>query len=465
MFETISKKFQDISRKLFSPAHLTEKNIEQGLQEIRTALLDADVNYKVAKDFIDKIKAKAIGIEVLKSISPAQQIVKIVFDELKDLMGPVDHTIRSADSSMTIIMMVGLQGSGKTTTCAKFARYLREKQSFKPLLVAADIQRPAAIEQLTILGQSLEIPVFSNPALTPPKICQEAVRHAKEKGYNLIILDTAGRLHIDEELMKEVSAIKSLVKPDNIFLVTDAMTGQDAVNSAQEFNARLDIDGVILTKLDGDSRGGAALSIKAVTGKPIKFIGIGEKLDRLEEFHPERMASRILGMGDVVSLVEKAQAVINEEDAMEMQQKFLEASFTLQDFLNQFQMIKKMGNIQDLLGMLPGGLGAQFQNMPVQDKEFAKVEAIISSMTIAEREDPDILDGRRRIRVAKGSGTSIEQVNHLLKQFREMRNMMRNLSSGRMGGMLGNMLGKIPGIGEFLQPQHSSAQKNKKRRS
>ncbi|NUM35055.1 MAG: signal recognition particle protein [Candidatus Brocadiae bacterium] len=463
MFETISKKFQEVTRKLFSPAHLTEKNIEQGLQEIRTALLDADVNYKVAKDFIDKIKTKAVGVEVLKSISPAQQIVKIVYDELKDLMGPVDHSIHTSTGSVTVIMMVGLQGSGKTTTCAKFARYLREKHSYKPLLVAADIQRPAAIEQLTILGQSLEIPVFSNPALTPPKICQESLRYAKEKGNDLVILDTAGRLHIDEELMKEVGYIKALAKPDNIFLVTDAMTGQDAVNSAQEFNARLDIDGVILTKLDGDARGGAALSIKAVTGKPIKFIGVGEKLDKLEEFHPERMASRILGMGDVVSLVEKAQAVINEEEALEMQQKLLDASFTLQDFLNQFQMIKKMGNIQDLLGMLPGGLGVQFQNMPIQDKEFAKVEAIISSMTLEERKNPDVLDGRRRIRVAKGSGTSIEQVNHLLKQFREMRNMMRNLGSGRMGGMLGSMLGKIPGMGEFLNPHNSSAQNQKRR--
>lgn len=461
MFDTISKKFQDVTRRLFSPAHLTEKNIEAGLQEIRLALLDADVNYKVVKGFIERIKEKAVGVEVLKSVSPAQQIVKIVFDELKDLMGPVDHSIRiSAKGGPTVILMAGLQGSGKTTTCAKLAKYLAEKHGHKPLLVAADIQRPAAIEQLTILGETLGFPVFSNPKLSPPKICKESLAYAKEKLCDVVILDTAGRLHIDEDLMKEVKSIANQVSPENIFLVCDAMTGQDAVNSAQEFNTRLNLDGIILTKLDGDARGGAALSIKAVTGKPIRFIGVGEKLDRLEEFHPERMASRILGMGDVVSLVEKAEAVMDEEKAQEMQEKMLSASFTFQDFLEQFQMIKKMGSLQDILGMLPGGLGGQFQNMQIKDKDISHVEGIIYSMTPEERENPELMDGRRRMRIAKGSGTSIEEVNHLLKQFREMRNMMRNLNLGKMGGMLG----KIPGLGGMLPPRRSSAQKKKKGR-
>ncbi len=442
MFENLSKKFHNITRRLFSPSSLTEKNIEQGLQEIRTALLEADVNYNVAKNFIESVKNKAIGEAVLKSVTPAQQIVKIVSDELTDLMGPVDHAIRRSEIGPTVIMMVGLQGSGKTTTCGKLARYFREKHGARPLLVAADIQRPAAIEQLKILGQSLEIPVYENPKGKPPQICQESLSFAQKNNCDMIILDTAGRLHIDEELMNELESIRSKVHPHNIFFVCDAMIGQDAVNSAREFNKRLEIDGVILTKLDGDARGGAALSIKAITGKTIKFIGVGEKLDRLEEFYPDRMASRILGMGDVVSLVEKAQEFIDEEKAEEMQKKILEATFTLEDFIQQFQMIKKMGSIQDLLGMLPGGLGAQLQDMPIDEKEIAHVEAIIYSMTPDERQNPDVIDGKRRNRIAKGSGTTVPQVNHLIKQFREMRNMMKNM--GKMGGMLSRLM---PGFG------------------
>lgn len=441
MFETLSQKFRDITRKLFSPAQLTSKNIEQGLQEIRNALLEADVNYNVVKNFIEVIKVKAVGESVLRSVTPAQQIVKIVSDELTQLMGPEDSSIHKAETGPTIIMMVGLQGSGKTTTSAKLARYLREKHQAHPLLVAADIQRPAAIEQLKILGESLEIPVYENSKAKPPQICLEAISFAQKNKCDVIILDTAGRLHIDENLMAELEAIRSNVKPQNIFFVCDAMTGQDAVNSAQAFNKRLEIDGVILTKLDGDARGGAALSIKAITGKIIKFVGIGEKLDRLEEFHPDRMASRILGMGDVVSLVEKAQEFITEEKAQEMQEKILSASFTLEDFIQQFQMIKKMGSFQDVLGMLPG-IGAQLQNVPINEKEITHVEAIIYSMTPFERQNPELIDGQRRTRISKGSGTTIQDVNQLLKQFREMRNMMRNM--GKMGGLLSQFM---PGFG------------------
>lgn len=441
MFENLSQKFRDITRKLFSPAQLTAKNIEQGLLEIRNALLEADVNYNVVKDFIETIKVKAVGESVLRSVTPAQQIVKIVSDELTQLMGPEDSSIRRAEIGPTIIMMVGLQGSGKTTTCGKLARYLRDKHQVRPLLVAADTQRPAAIEQLKILGESLEIPVYENSKAKPPQICQESIPFAQKNQCDVVILDTAGRLHIDENLMDELESIRSKVRPQNIFFVCDAMTGQDAVNSAQEFNKRLEIDGVILTKLDGDARGGAALSIKAITGKVIKFVGVGEKLDRLEEFHPDRMASRILGMGDVVSLVEKAQEFITEEQAQEMQQKLLDASFTLEDFIQQFQMIKKMGSFQDVLGMLPG-IGAQLQNIPIDERDIAHVEAIIYSMTPYERQNPEMLDGQRRTRVAKGSGTTIQDVNQLLKQFREMRNMMRNM--GKMGGLLGRFM---PGLG------------------
>ncbi|HNZ65853.1 MAG: signal recognition particle protein [Planctomycetes bacterium] len=448
MFESISNKFQSISRRLFSPGQLTEKNIQQGLQEIKTALLEADVNYNVVKNFIENIKEKAVGEEVLKSVSPAQQVIKIVSDELEKLMGPVEHSITiSKNRHTTVIMMIGLQGSGKTTSCAKLARYLQDKHGHKPLLVAADTQRPAAIEQLKILGESLEIPVFSQANATPPKICESAVAHAIKTGRDITILDTAGRLHVDEVLMEELHQIQKLSKPDNIFLVCDAMTGQDAVHSAQEFNNRLDIDGVILTKLDGDARGGAALSIKAVTGKPIKFVGTGEKTDRLEEFHPDRMASRILGMGDVVSLVEKAEKFINEEKAQELEQKFLEASFTLEDFLEQFHTIKKMGSFQELLGMLPGGLGTQLQNLPIEDKQINKVEAIIYSMTPEERQYPERIDGRRRARISKGSGTTIQDVNFLLRQFREMRNMMQNL------GKMSSMMGMIPGMGGVFNPK------------
>lgn len=441
MFDAISQKFQDIRRRLFSSGYLTEKNIQDGLQDIRTALLEADVNYKVVQDFIETVKQKAIGEEVIKSISPGQQIVKIVSDELTALMGPTDTTIRFAEKKATVIMMAGLQGSGKTTTCAKLAKYLQEK-GHKTLLVAADIQRPAAVEQLKILGEAIGVPVFADSKMSPPQICQNALPFAEKQGCDVVILDTAGRLHIDQALMDELRTIQKKVAPHNIFLVCDSMTGQDAVNSAKEFNTQLEFDGVILTKLDGDARGGAALSIRAVTGKPIKFIGVGEKLERLEEFHPDRMASRILGMGDVVSLVERAESFISQEKAEKMQQKILEASFSLEDFLDQLQMLKKMGSFQDLLGMLPGELGSQLKGAEVDEKQIAHVEAIIYSMTHEERQNPETIDGRRRARIAKGSGTNVQEVNMLIKQFREMRNMMRDL--GKMGGMLGKFM---PGFG------------------
>ena len=456
MFETLSQRFQDI-RRFFSRGYLTDKNIEEGLREIRTALLEADVNFKVVKSFIARVKDKAIGEEIIKSVSPGQQIVKIVSDELTALMGPVDHSINLNPKPPSIIMMAGLQGCGKTTTCAKLAKYFIEK-GHKPMLVAADLQRPAAIEQLEVLGETLGVPVFTQPNLSPPQVCKEAIPYAKKKNRDIVILDTAGRLHVDKELMDELRAIQKRLKPDNIFLVCDAMTGQDAVNSAKEFNDQLALDGVILTKLDGDARGGAALSIKAVTGKPIKFVGLGEKLDRLEEFHADRMASRILGMGDVVSLVEKAEKLIDEEKAEEMQQKILEATFSLEDFLDQLQTIRKMGSLRDIMGMLPGGLGTQFQNAEIDESGLSHIEAIIYSMTPQERQMPDIIDGKRRNRIAKGSGRTIQEVNQLLRQFREMRNMMKNL--GQMGGMLGKL---VPGFGGgAMRRRRAEAKKRKK---
>lgn len=459
MFDSLARKFQEIRRKIFAPGYLTEKNIDEGLQEIRNALLEADANYRIVEEFIERVKQKAVGEKVLKSIAPGQQIVKIVSDELVALMGPTDTEIRTAPKSPTIIMMVGLQGSGKTTTCAKLANYLKGKEH-RPLLVAADMQRPAAVEQLHILGESISVPVFSEAKLSPKDICKKSISFAAKNNCDTVIVDTAGRLHIDEQLMAELRAIQKQLKPQNVFLVTDAMTGQDAVNSAREFDAQLGLDGVILTKLDGDARGGAALSIRAVTGKPIKFIGVGEKMDRIEEFHPDRMASRILGMGDVVTLVEKVQETIEEEKAAEMQQKLLDATFSLEDFLDQLQAIKKMGSLQELLGMLPGGLGTQFQNMNVDEKQFVQVEAMIYSMTPEERQDPEILDGRRRNRVARGSGTTIQDVNMLLRQFREMRKLMRNM--GKFNSMMGNM---FPGMGLGIGKSHSHASHTKKRKS
>ncbi|MBI4833845.1 MAG: signal recognition particle protein [Planctomycetes bacterium] len=441
MFESITEKLQATFRKLTGRGKLTEKNIQDGMREVRMALLEADVNYKVAKDFIDAVTKRAVGQEVIQSISPGQQIVKIVYDEMARLMGPPDYSINFNPAGPTIIMMAGLQGSGKTTTCAKLAQYLVKKGK-TPLLVAADIQRPAAIEQIKTLGAQLKLPVYSEPGGFPPKLCEKAVNTARETNRDTVIVDTAGRLHIDKELMDELKQIAVRIKPNNIFLVSDAMTGQDAVKSAAEFDKQLSLNGIILTKLDGDARGGAALSVKAVTGKPIKFVGIGEKMDNFEEFHPDRMASRILGMGDIVTLVEKAQANVDMERAKELEEKIRKQELTLQDFLDQLQQIKKMGPLKDLLAMIPGMGGAVNQ---IDDKEMKRVEAIVQSMTKEERNNPEIISGSRRARIARGSGTSVAQVNSLLKQFREMQKMMKDMGNA---GKMGKLMGRFKGLGK-----------------
>ena len=381
----------------------------------------------MVKDFIQRVTERAVGEEVVRSVTPGQQIVKIVQDEMENLMGPVDSNIPFLDGGATIIMLVGLQGSGKTTTSGKLANMIMSKGR-KPMLVAADVQRPAAIEQLKILGKQLNIPVYSEKGINPVKICKGAVKFAKAGNHDVIILDTAGRLHVDEELMLELKEIKGKIKPTQIFFVCDSMTGQDAVNSAKEFDSQLDFDGVILTKLDGDARGGAALSVKAVTGKPIKFVGMGEKLDKLEEFHPDRMASKILGMGDVVSLVEKAQKVIDVEEAEKLEKKLRENALTLDDFLGQLQQVKKMGPLKDIIGMIPG-MGKKMEGVNVDEDQLKKVEAIIRSMTLEERMRPEIVEGSRRHRIANGSGTKANDVSQLQKQFKQMKKMFRQFGS------------------------------------
>lgn len=425
MFESITGNFETIFNKMRGRGRLTEQNINDGLREVRVALLEADTNYKVVKEFIKNVTAKAVGEEVLKSVTPGQQIVKIVQTEMTNLMGPGDSTIKYVDGDITVIMLAGLQGSGKTTTAGKLANMILSKGK-SPLLVAADVKRPAAIEQLKIIGKQLNIPVYSEKGSNPLKVCKWALKRAFLDKHNVVILDTAGRLHVDEELMLELIQIKEKVKPTQIFFVCDSMTGQDAVNSAKEFNSNLNFDGVILTKLDGDTRGGAALSIKAVTGKPIKFVGVGEKLDKLEEFHPDRMASRILGMGDVVSLVEKAQQVIDEKEALKLEKKIKDNTLTLEDFLSQLQQVKKMGPMKDILGMIPG-VGKKMKGMDVDENHLKRVEAVIRSMTLEERMNPDKIEGSRRHRISRGSGTSSQDVSQLLKQFKQMKKMFRTL--------------------------------------
>lgn len=437
MFESITESLQSVFRKFGIGAHLSEGSIRDGLREVRTALLSADVNYKVAKDFIDRVTEKAVGQDVIKSVRPQQQIVKIVYDELVQLIGPADSTLSFSQKGPTIFMMVGLQGGGKTTSCAKLASLLRRRGK-SPLLVAADVRRPAAVEQLKILSQELQIPFFSEATANPVSICERSVTFASENGADAVILDTQGRLHIDEELMAELRRISDRVRPQEILFVADAMTGQDAVNSAREFNEQLEITGVILTKLDGDTKGGAALSIRAVTGKPIKFVGVGEKLDKFEEFHPDRMASRILGMGDIVTLVEKAQEAVSEEEARKLEEKILKERFTLGDFLSQLQQIKKMGSLKDILSMIPG-LGAHLKGIEVDDSEIVRIESIVQSMTVEERNFPEVIDGSRRLRIARGCGRSVREVNDLLKQFEAMREMMHDFKKkgffGRMAGL------------------------------
>ncbi|MCE4564636.1 signal recognition particle protein [Maribellus sp. CM-23] len=430
MFENLSDRLERSFKMLKGEGKITEINVAETLKDIRRALLDADVNFKIAKKFTDDVKEKALGQEVLTAVKPGQLMVKIVKDELASLMGGTFTDIE-LKGKPAVILMSGLQGSGKTTFSGKLANMLKKKKGRHPMLVAGDVYRPAAIEQLKVLGEQIGVPVYTEEGnMDPVKIAKAAIQEAKAKGYDVVIVDTAGRLAVDEEMMKEIAAIKAAVNPDEILFVVDSMTGQDAVNTAKEFNDRLDFDGVVLTKLDGDTRGGAALSIRAVVEKPIKFVGTGEKLEALDVFHPDRMADRILGMGDIVSLVEKAQEQFDEEEAQRLQKKLAKNTFNFNDFLKQIAQIKKMGSLKDVVGMIPG-MGKAIKNMDIDDDAFKHIEAIIYSMTAEERENPAIINGGRRKRIANGSGTDIQEVNRLLKQFDETRKMMRMVSQGK----------------------------------
>lgn len=442
MFDNLTDRLEDAFKKLKGQGRITDVNIATTVKEIRRALVDADVNYKIAKEFTDKVKDKALGEKVIKAVSPGQLMVKIVQDELAELMGGESADFNTKGEP-AIVLLSGLQGSGKTTFAAKLANYLKTKKSKQVLLVACDVYRPAAIDQLHVLGEQIGVEVFSDKENKDAvAIAKQGIAHAKGKGYNQVIIDTAGRLAVDETLMKEIAAIKQAVKPQETLFVVDAMTGQDAVNTASAFNERLDYEGVVLTKLDGDTRGGAALSIKYTVGKPIKFVSRGEKMDTLDIFYPERMAQRILGMGDVVSLVEKAQEQYDEEKARKLQKKISKNKFDFNDFLDQLSQIRKMGNIKDLLGMIPG-MGKQIRDLDIDDAQFSKIEAIILSMTPQERENPDLLSGSRRKRLAKGSGNTITEVNQFIKQFDQMRKMMKQMT--KMGGMANAMRG-MPGL-------------------
>ena len=441
MFDNLSDRLNAVFKKLKGHGKLTEKNVEEGLKEVRMALLEADVHYKVVKKFVGDIRKRALGQEVMASLTPGQQVIKIVDQELTKLMGGRLEDLKLSGSHPISIMLVGLQGSGKTTTTGKLAVYLR-KNGRKPYLVPADIYRPAAIDQLNKLGDQLTVPVFpSNQEMDPVKICQEARTAAHRELCDTLLIDTAGRLHIDEELMTELCRIKDAVKPSDILLVADAMTGQDAVNIAESFNNTLDIGGVILTKMDGDARGGAALSIKSITDKPIKFIGVGEKLSDLEPFHPDRMSSRILGMGDVLTMIEKAQAVIDEKEAVKLEKRLRKNEFTLEDFRDQMVQIRKMGSMSELINMIPGmGKNKHLKNLDVDENEFIKIEAIINSMTPQERRQHTLIKGSRRKRIAKGSGTSVQDINNLLKNYTQVVKMMKKINKGGMRGIGQGML-------------------------
>ncbi|MEH6939404.1 signal recognition particle protein [Bacillus sp. JJ664] len=444
-FEGLADRLQKTLQRVRGKGKVTEADVKEMMREVRLALLEADVNFKVVKDFVKRVSERAIGQEVLQSLTPGQHVVKVVQEELTALMGGEQSKIAVSNRPPTVIMMVGLQGAGKTTTTGKLANLLRKKYNRNPLLVAADIYRPAAIKQLQTLGKQLDMPVFSlGDQVSPVEIAKQAIQHAKDEHLDYVLIDTAGRLHIDEGLMEELEKIKELSKPDEIFLVVDAMTGQDAVNVAQSFNDQLGLTGAILTKLDGDTRGGAALSIRAVTNTPIKFVGLGEKLDAFEPFHPERMASRILGMGDVLTLIEKAQENVDQEKAKELEQKLRNASFTLDDFLDQLSQVKKMGPLGDILKMMPGANKIKGLNdLQIDDKQIAHVEAIIQSMTKQEKIQPDIINSSRRKRIAKGSGRPVQEINRLLKQFEEMKKMMKMMGGAQKGKKKGF---KFPGL-------------------
>lgn len=442
MFENLSERLERSFKLLKGEGKISEINVAETLKDVRKALLDADVNYKVAKQFTDQVKQKALGMNVLNALKPGQLLVKIVHDELAELMGGKATEI-DLSGNPTVILIAGLQGSGKTTFSGKLANYLKSKKGRQPLLVAGDVYRPAAIDQLKVLGQQIGVPVFTvEGSKDPVAIAKDAIKHAKSNGNNVVIIDTAGRLAIDEAMMKEVAAIKKAVSPQEILFVVDSMTGQDAVNTAKEFNDRLNFNGVVLSKLDGDTRGGAALSIRSVVDKPIKFVSMGEKMEALDVFHPERMADRILGMGDIVSLVERAQEQYDADEARKLHKKIVKDQFNFNDFLSQIAQIKKMGNLKELAGMIPG-MGKVLKDIDIDDNAFKGVEAIIQSMTPYERENPTVLNGSRRKRLADGSGTSIQEVNRLIKQFDDMRKMMKMVSGGG-GKNLSRMMGSMP---------------------
>ncbi len=442
MFENLSDRLERSFKLLKGEGRITELNVAETLKDVRRALLDADVNYKTAKQFIDNVKQETTGQKVLNAVKPDQMIIKIIHDELATLMGGESVDI-NLQGSPAVILIAGLQGSGKTTFSGKLASLIKNKRSKSPLLVAGDVYRPAAITQLQVLGEQVGVPVYAEEENKEPvKIAKAAIKHAKDKGYDVVIIDTAGRLAIDEQMMNEITAVKKAVNPSEILFVVDSMTGQDAVNTAKEFNERLNFDGVVLTKLDGDTRGGAALSIRSVVDKPIKYVGTGEKLDALDVFHPSRMADRILGMGDIVSLVEKAQEQFDEEEARKLQKKIAKNQFNFDDFLKQISQIKKMGNLKDLASMIPG-MGKMMKNMDFDDDAFKGIEAIIHSMTPEERNNPSVINGSRRKRIAKGSGSTIQDINRLMKQFEDTRKVMRMMTKGggkkKMAQMMGNM--------------------------
>ena len=440
-FEGLTEKLNATFKRLRGKGRLSENDVREAMREVRLALLEADVSYKVVKEFVSTVTERAIGSDVLDSLTPAQQVIKIVNEELTRLMGGASAKISMANNGPTVVMMVGLQGAGKTTTTAKLAGLLRRQLSKRPLLAACDVYRPAAIEQLKVVGSQLELPVFEQGQGDPVEIAQNAIRHARDYGSDMVFLDTAGRLHVDETLMDELKRMKAAVHPNEILLVVDAMTGQDAVNAASAFDEALGIDGVILTKLDGDARGGAALSIRAATGKPIKFVGTGEKLDMIEPFHPDRMASRILGMGDMLSFIEKAEAAFDQKQAVKLEEKLRKNRFTLQDYYDQLQQLRSMGDLSQLAGMMPGQLGRQLQGATIDEKQMAHTEAIILSMTPQERENPQILGASRKRRIAAGCGLEVVDVNRLLKQFDAMQQMVKQMTKGRLPGMGGRMHG------------------------
>ena len=470
MFEALSDKLKKVLKDLRGQGRLTESHIDAAMREIRIALLEADVNFKVVKSFVDRVKEKALGQDVMGSLSPAQQVVKVVYDEMVEMLGGTSTQLLFTKRIPNVVMIVGLQGSGKTTTTGKLARLLVESQKRRPLLLSVDVYRPAARQQLSIIGQAIGQPVFEASTVNDPlELCRQAVRECELTGYDTLLIDTAGRLHIDEELMAELQQIKRETVPSEILFIADAMTGQDAVRSAQEFHEQVGVTGVILTKMEGDSRGGAALSIKEVTGQPIKFLGVGERYDAIEPFYPDRIAQRILGMGDVLSLIEKVQAEVDQEKALELQQKLQKDKFSLEDFRDQLRQMKRLGSLDKLLDMLPSNLLGGMRMTPEQSAEMEQklktTDAIISSMTPEERRDHTLLNGSRRKRIARGSGTAVQEVNQMINEYTEMRKMMRMMTTGGLGGMMGGLMGSgVPGFGAGSRRKATKRRKKKKKR-